>query len=139
MKLLHFFFILLIANSCFCSKEEALTWGPFDIWGVAQKADSTIELVPIPTHESERRILCSDYRLEGCQEGSGKRARVRLVELILLQYDTPKNACLAALAIGQWHGRNWLLDDVTNEPVLEDFVKTTLEGKKPTSPEDCGE
>ena len=135
--ILRILFNLFFIASCSCKKEEAPSWGPFELWAIAQKADPTIELVPIPNHEEDRRVLCSTYRTQGCLEGSGKRAKVRLVELLLIQYEKPQDACLAALSIGQWHARNWLLDDVTNEPVLEDFVSRFLEAKKPISEQDC--
>ena len=112
-----------------CTKK-AETWGPKEMWFHAYDQDPTIELVAIPNHEPHRRVLCENYRQEGCIEGSGKRVKVRLVELLVLQYETPRQACLAAKEVNQWYARNWLLDDVTNEPVLESYVAKIFSAKK---------
>lgn len=129
--------LIFFLASCSCSNNEEKTWGPFELWDIAKKADPNIELVPIPNHEAHRRVLCAHYRTEGCVKGSGKRVKVRLVELLLIQYETAQQACEAALQVGQWYARNWLLDDVSNEPVLVDFVTKYLEAKKPKTKEDC--
>lgn len=119
-----------------CTKKEE-TWGPIAMWNHAKSKDPSIELVAIPNHEGHRRILCSDYPKAGCVVGSGKRVKVRLVELIVLQYETVKHACLAARGLGQWYARNWLLDDVTKEPVLESFVKDVFNAKRPKPTDSC--
>jgi len=61
------------------------------------------------------------------------------VELLVIQYETSQQACLAAQEVGQWYAYNWLFDDVTNEPVLEDFIQKAFAAKKPLTPEDCQE
>jgi hypothetical protein len=120
---------LLTISVISCTKKEK-TWGPQEMWFHALAQDPSIELVGIPNHEAHRRVLCENYAADGCIEGSGKRVKVRLVELLVIQYKTPKQACLAAKAIGQWYARNWLLDDVTNEPVLESYVAKIFDAKK---------
>lgn len=112
---------------------------PSEMWSTAFKFDPSIELVFLAdTDEGRvRRVICSQYRSEGCIEGSGKRIKVRMVELLVIQYETRKQACLAALEVGQWYAYNWLFDDVTKEPVLEDFVTKVYQAKKPTSEEEC--
>lgn len=131
-------FSLLGLQSCSCQKEEVI-WSQLDVWKMAHDFDKSIEVVPIPdTPEGRvRRVLCSQYLSEGCMIGTGKRIKIRLVEMLVIQYDSSAHACKAALAIGQWHGKNWLFDDVTNEPVLIDFVTKVFDAKKPTKPEDC--
>lgn len=109
------------------------------MWAKATQFDPRIKLVFLADTDEgrSRRILCSDYRQEGCVWGSGKRIKVRLVEFIVLEYEGVEKACLAALEIGQWYAFNWLFDDVTNEPVIEDFVKKVYKAKKPKSRGDC--
>lgn len=140
MKVFILTFIISAAllTGCSCSKEEE-TWGQVEMWKMAYSKEPTIELVFTPdTPEGRaRRVLCQQYRAEGCVEGSGKRIRVRLVEILVVQYEKQQQACLAALAINQWYARNWLFDDVTNEPVLIDFVKNVFRAKKPQSIADC--
>ena len=113
--------------------------GPSAMWNQAVKFDPKIELVYIPdTPEGRpRRVLCAPYRKEGCLAGSGKRIRVRLVELLVIEYEHSNQACLAAQEIGQWYAYNWLFDDVTDEPVLEDFSIKAFGAKKPKSVKDC--
>ncbi len=125
-------------SGCSCSKKEE-TWGQVEMWKMALSKEPSIELVFLsdtPDGRS-RRVLCGQYSQDGCVEGSGKRIKVRMVEILVLQFEKQKQACLAALAINQWYARNWLFDDVTNEPVLIDFVKNVFSAKKPESAEEC--
>jgi len=135
MKIVVTSFLLLIVTSCSCTKK-APTWSPQEMWFHALEQDPSIELVPIPNHEPHRRVLCQNYVKAGCMLGTGKRVKVRKIELLVIQYNTPKSACLAAKVIGQWYARNWLLDDVTNEPVLESYVTKVFSAKKA---ENCDE
>lgn len=138
MKHFIYFTLFFLIASCSCSKEEELM-GPSEMWNTAVKFDPKIELVFVSdTPEGRaRRVLCSQYRKEGCTDGSGKRIKVRLVELLVIQYEHVNLACLAAQEIGQWYAYNWLFDDVTNEPVLEDFVVKAFGAKQPKTPRDC--
>ena len=138
MKTYLLLIILFIVSSCSCSRKDD-HWGQVEMWKMAQKKDPSIELVFLQdTPEGRaRRILCENYRQEGCVLGSGKRIKVRLVEVLVLQYESARYACLAALEISQWYARNWIFDDVTNEPVLMDFVKKVFDAKKPESLKDC--
>lgn len=129
----------LALYGCSCSKEEEANWGQVEMWKLAKSKDPSIELVFLAdTPEGRaRRVLCQNYLMDGCVAGSGKRILVRRVEVLALQYESKEQACKAAAAIGQWYARNWLFDDVTNEPVLEDFAKKVFGAKKPASLEEC--
>lgn len=109
------------------------------MWKLAKSKDPSIELVFLAdTPEGRsRRVLCSQYPADGCVVGSGKRILVRRVEVLVLQYESTLQACRAAATIGQWYARNWIFDDVTNEPVLEDFVQKVFDGKKPKDLAEC--
>ncbi len=138
-RVLALFLLLGFLTGCSCSKEEAPVLGPTEMWSKAVAFDPTIELVFLAdTPEGNlRRVICTNYPTEGCLEGSGKRIKVRLVELLVLQYEKSQQACLAAQKIGQWYAYNWLFDEVTNEPVLEDFIVKAFDAKKPSKIEDC--
>lgn len=138
MKFLCLIILTISLSGCSCSKEEPV-WGQVEMWKMAQGKDPSIELVFLAdTPEGRaRRVLCESYRAEGCVIGSGKRIKVRMVEILVLQYERPIQACMAALEINQWYARNWLFDDVTNEPVLIDFVQKVFDAKKPERAEDC--
>ena len=134
MRLLYLFTLLILfLNSC--SKDQ--TVGPKEMWAMASKVEPNIELVAIPNHEQDRRVLCSYYHQEGCIPGSGKRIKVRLVELLVIQYETQKQACEAAKRIGEWYYANWLFDDVSNEPVLQSYVVEAFNAKKPKPEDTC--
>lgn len=135
-KHISIIFISLITLSLTsCSEEKIYT--PLEMFDMAYKFDNTIEEVRIGVKEKDRQIDCSDYPEEGCLKGSPKRFKIRLVEMIVVQYMTTLDACRAAAKIGQWHARNWLFDDVTGEPVLEDFVKQVYKANRPKTVESC--
>ena len=139
MKLSSILIFILLFSAFGCSSDDELILGPTDMWYKAKDFDPSTELVFLSdTPEGRaRRVLCENYRSEGCVDGSGKRIKVRLVELLVIQYETSQQACLAALEIGQWYAFNWLFDDVSGEPVLEDYVLKAFAGKKPEKKEDC--
>ena len=129
MRALLILLLTFMVSSCSCTKEEP-TWSAQEMWFHAVDQDPSFELVPIPNHEPHRRVICENYSLDGCVLGSGKRVKVKKIELLVLQYVTPRQACEAAKTINQWYARNWLLDDVTNEPVLESYVQKVFSAKK---------
>lgn len=124
-----FFFIIS------CSKKEQV-YTPQEMFFMAYEFDNSIEEVRIAASEVEKSLKCSQYP-EGCIEGSPKRFKIRLVEMIVVQYFSEKKACLAALALNQYYIRNWLFDDVKKEPVLESFVKEVYKAQNPQSRSDC--
>jgi len=111
-----------------CTKEERYT--TTEMWKMATAVEPNIQLVPIPNHETDRRILCENYG-PGCVKGSGRRILVRRVELIAVEFVTTKHARVEAKKINQWHAKNWLFDDVTNEPVLESYIQKAFNAQNP--------
>lgn len=124
------FFIVIIFGIFFSSCSESDRYTTTQMWRMAQKVEPNIQLVPIPTHETDRRILCENYG-EGCIKGSGRRLLVRRVELVAIEFETAELAEKQAQKINQWHAKNWLFDDVTNEPVLESFVQQAFDAVNP--------
>lgn len=120
---------ILFLTSCSCSKEEE-TYSPSDMWRLAQKSEPNIELVPIPQGMEHKRVLCENYG-EGCVKGTGKRIKVRRVELITIQFETVEQARQEARRLNQYHFANWLFDEVTEEPVLKHFVKKVFGAVNP--------
>ncbi len=115
-----------------CSKEEIYT--PIDMYMMATRFDPKVEEVRIV--DPSRSLSCDHY-FEGCIKNSPKRFKIRLVEMVVVQFHNSGYACKAALKLNQYYTRNWLFDDVTDEPVLEDFVKKVWDAKNPKKPEDC--
>ncbi|MFG1498627.1 hypothetical protein ABMA70_00370 [Halobacteriovorax sp. XZX-3] len=129
-----FFLLLTSLITSSCSEKDIYT--PLEMFDMAYKFDNTIEEVRLSVKEKERHLDCKDYPA-GCIEGSPKRFKVRLVEMIVVQYLSSNEACLAAYKLGQYYARNWLFDDVADEPVLVDFVKQVYKAKSPKTRQEC--
>ena len=121
--------IVLMLLCLSCTKSSPV-YNDRELWYMAEKQDITVELVSISTVNESRRVLCKNYEIEGCIPGSGRRIKVRLVELIAIAFETEEQAKKAALFYNQYYVRNWLFDEVTNEPVLESFVQQAFKAKK---------
>lgn len=100
------------------------------MWLMALKEDPDVRQVPIPTHEQHRRILCQNYG-PGCVLGSGKRVELKGVEIVVVEFETEEHAKEEAIRIGQMYARNWVFDEVNNEPVVKSFIKRVYEAKDP--------
>ncbi|OUR99922.1 hypothetical protein A9Q84_02510 [Halobacteriovorax marinus] len=120
-----FFILFLLFSSC--SKEQKFTSS--DMWKLAVKKDPSIELILLT--DPAKRVLCENYQVDGCIIGSGKRIKVRLIELMAMEFDSEENARKAALAYDQYYARNWFFDEVKGEPVLESFIKEVYGAKNP--------
>ena len=120
--------IFLLALFLLFSCTDEPKYGGRELYSMAQEVDPTIELVPIT--DPAKRILCQNYG-PGCIEGSGKRVKVRRVELIVVEFKDIKSAKAEALRLNQYYARNWLFDDVKGEPVLESFVKKVYQASNP--------
>lgn len=129
--------IILISFLSFllaCSDDP--TYSPGEMWKMGAAVEPDMNIRQLGPNEAHLKILCSQYtKTPGCiglgTDHSGMRIKVRLVELIILQFDTEEHAKDAARAYGQYYARNWLFDDVMDEPVLEDFVKRAFGAKAP--------
>ena len=107
-----------------CTKE--LKYSKEDLFFKAHKADPSVTFV-IPKSMNEG-VTCADYT-EGCL--SAHTVKVKHLELIAVEFMTEVQARRAAMKYRGYYTRNWLLDDVTGEPVLEKFVQLELDAKKP--------
>jgi peptide deformylase len=110
--------------SASCTKE--LKYTKEELYRIATKADPSVSFV-LPKSITEG-ISCADYG-EGCL--SGHTVSVKNLELIAVEYMTEEQAKFAAIKYRGYYVRNWLLDDVTGEPILEKFVSEKLQAKKP--------
>lgn len=92
----------------------------------AQEGDPSVTVI-LPRSITEG-VQCTDYT-EGCI--SAHIVKIKNLEMIAVEFNSEKEAVLAAKKFRGYYIRNWLLDDVTGEPVLEKFVVEKLEAKKP--------
>lgn len=127
MKIICFLISIFFLASCSCSKEEP-KFTQTDIIDLARKIDPNLEEIQFDLNNTSdpRRVVCSKYG-PGCVLGTGKRLRIRMVELIVIEFENEEAAKLEAARTNQWYSRNWLFDDVSNEPVLIDFVQKAFD------------
>lgn len=120
-------FILLLSLIFACSKKiEPLKYTKEELLSIALKADSSVSF-KLPKNMNEG-IQCSDYP-EGCL--SGHMVAVKRLDFIAVEFATEEQARFAARKYRGFYVRNWFFDDVNGEPILEKFVTTALEAKRP--------
>jgi hypothetical protein len=57
--------------------------------------------------------------------------KLKNLDFIAVEFNTEAEAKYAAKKIRGYYVRNWVFDDVTGEPILEEFVSRVLDAKKP--------
>lgn len=124
--LVKFLLLLTILIACTKKPEVYSTTEVMDL--VLEHSD--VSEVFISEHTPELRVICENYG-EGCVPLSGKRFRLKGVDFLMIQFETPELARAEAKKLNQWVLRNWLLDDVQGEPILESFAQTILKAERP--------
>lgn len=112
-----FFSVLLLTLFVSCSKEEPKKYTKEEMLSFCTDKDSTCTVI-LPK-SMDQGVHCDDYG-DGCIHGHMVKARE--MDFIAVEYETPNQARRAAKRYHGFVTRNWLLDDVTGEPVLEKFV-----------------
>lgn len=119
---MKYLLILLILFSC---TSDAPTYSREEFLGMAREGDPDLKLVA-PKSISHAVIQCTDYK-PNCRYGV--KVVVKKLEMGVLFYDEPASALKAAKRIKGYVSRNWVLDNVRGEPVLERFVKEYLKAE----------
>jgi hypothetical protein len=117
-------FISLSILSASCTKE--VRYSKEELLKKAQAADPSVQLI-LPRSINDG-ISCSAYT-EGCV--SGHTVKVKNLDLIAVEFMTEEQAKYAAKKVRGYYSKNWIFDDVTGEPILEEFVSRVLDAKKP--------
>jgi hypothetical protein len=120
--LLIFTALSILAASC--TKE--LKYTKEQLFEIARAGDPTLELILPKTMKDG--VSCSNYT-SGCV--SGHTVKIKGIHMIAVEFMHEEEAIVAAKKIRGYYVRNWVLDDVTGEPILEKFVVQYLEAKKP--------
>ncbi len=107
-----------------CTKE--VRYSKEELYAKAVAADSSTTFV-LPRSMSEG-VTCAEYT-NGCV--AAHIVKIKNIDLIAVEFLTEADAIYAAKKFRGYYLRNWLLDDVNGEPVLEKFVTEKLEAKKP--------
>jgi hypothetical protein len=115
---------LILLVSCF--KEELPTYTRDQFLKMAKVGDPDLRVIT-PGSISEALVSCSDYT-PACRYGY--QVVIRKVRMIVLFYENPKDAIVAAKRIKGYYSRNWVLDEVRGEPVLERYVVKHLKATK---------
>jgi hypothetical protein len=116
--------ILLSILSASCTKE--VRYSKEDLLKKAQAVEPSVQLI-LPRSINEG-VSCSNYT-EGCI--SGHTVKVKNLDMIAVEFGNEEQAKYAARKIRGYYTGNWVFDDVTGEPLLEDFVSRVLDAKKP--------
>ncbi len=97
-----------------------------EIWEMAKEEDPKLQLI-LPSDQFPA-VNCIDYKFD-CMYGM--RVIVLGIHMIVVRFETEKGARDASLRLDAYYKYNWLFDEVTGEPVLEDFVKKVFDAKRP--------
>lgn len=126
MRYLVYFILVFTLAACSCSEKELPNYGNKDLLDMARKGDPDLKLI-IPKDISETLVYCSNYN-PPCRYGI--KAVVKRIEMTALFYEKQEDALKAAKRIKGYVVRNWVLDDVVGEPILERFVVKYLNAEK---------
>jgi hypothetical protein len=126
MRSILFLLILLALSILSASCTEELKYTKEQLYDLAKSKDPSLTFI-LPKNMNEG-IKCSDYT-PGCL--SGHVVSVQGLEMIAVEFMLEKDAMVAAKKYRGFYLRNWMFDDVTGEPILENFVVNGLEAKKP--------
>ena len=122
MREIFLIFLLIFAS---CTGEETIDRS--SLVALAKDADPTFSLVLAeklgggPTCEGEAPSLAYS---KGCIKVV--RAKVKELEFAFVEFQTTDQAKAEAKRLNQFFCKNWLLDEITTEPALEEFVRTTF-------------
>lgn len=114
----------LLLVSCF--SEEKPNYSNIEFKDMAQKGDPNMRIV-VPKGLADILVDCNQYKPR-CRYGY--QVIIKNIQMVALYYEDQKKALEAAKRIRGYVSRNWVLDEVTGEPVLERFVVKYLDAKK---------
>jgi hypothetical protein len=124
--LIPIFFCLIVS----CAKEQKVD--RFQLLAMAKKVDPTVE--PILAKDLKSGVRCVGeagemFYGQGCL--AAFKVQVGPIDMIALEFDSEESAKAEALRLDQWHYKNWVFDDVTNEPTLERFIQQAFGAIRP--------
>lgn len=112
---------LILIVSCF---ED--TYSPDDLFKMIKAGDPSMKAV-MPKSPTEPLVRCDEYK-PACKNAFV--IRIKEMDVIFLSYSSQEDAAKAAAYIKGFVVRNWAIDDVSGEPVLEDFMMKYLGARK---------
>jgi hypothetical protein len=112
--------LILLFVSCFNGKPS--NYSRDEMLAMARKGYPELK-IKVPSGIDKALIYCTDYK-PACRYGY--IVIVHNIEMKVLFYEEQDDALAAAKRINAYVARNWLLDDVSGEPILEKFSKKYL-------------
>ena len=109
-----------------CTKDELPIYTREEFLVMAREGAPDLKIVA-PKDLSDRVVDCRDFTPE-CRYGY--RVIVNEISFVTLYYEKAEDALVAAKRLKAYYSRNWVLDEVRGEPVLERFCTKHLKAKK---------
>ncbi len=126
------YFILILLFSLFstsCEKVERIS--KIELFKMAKAIDPSVTYILPRDLKSGVRCIGVEGELyygEGCI--GAFKVQVGVLDLTVLEFSTPELAKREANRIKQFYFKNWVFDEVSNEPMLEHFVKKAFNAQK---------
>ena len=117
--------VLVLLMAVGCSKEKEPIYLKEELLGMAP-TEGPDKVDVVLARDINDAVPCADYG-DGCL--GAHRFRTRDLNFIAVEFETPGQAENAAKKIYAWTARNWLLDDVDGEPLLERWAAEHLKAK----------
>lgn len=112
------YIFLFFLSSYGCSNKELPNYDNKTFLDMGRVGDPNLRII-LPGSIAETVVDCSEYT-PACRYGV--KVVVKKLEMKALFYDDQKSSLEAAKRIKGYVSRNWALDDVAGEPILERFV-----------------
>lgn len=125
MKMKFFIFTFIFLALVGCSKKEIPKEPIYTAEEFMKLAHAVHE-----THEKGQTLTLSDYSPGVIAKDSVALVFERLT-FFAVEFETVEEARKEAIRLNQYHARNWLLDRVEGEPILEDYVISTFKALNP--------
>jgi hypothetical protein len=120
------YFIIFLFLLLSCEKELPPNYTNVEFLKMGRVGDPQLKLIT-PSDISQTLVDCNDYT-PSCEYGL--KVVVKNVTFKALNYKNQLDAKEAATRMKGYVARNWVLDEVSGEPILERFVVKYLKAKK---------
>ena len=117
--------LFVLSNFSGCSKKSEKVQLKYTTEEFMKLAEETT-----PSKEKEDSIQFTDYA-DGVNRVDSKALIYNRLSFYAIEFATEDQARAEALRLNQYYSRNWLLDRVDGEPVLEDYVIKTFKATNP--------
>lgn len=119
---MKYLILLFILFGCSCSESEKPNYDNSTFLDMGREGDPDLKII-LPESIADTVVDCNEYT-PPCRYGL--KVIVKKIQMKALYYDSQKDAKQAAIRFKGYVSRNWALDDVVGEPILERFVEKYL-------------